>query len=342
MKTNIKFFTIVILFSLNAAPVYSFAISADAEADIGREADKEISKIYDYYDDKKVQEYVSSVGSRLLSSISNAEFTYYFKVVKSSQVNAFALPGGYIYVTTGILGFLNSEAELAGVLGHEIGHVTSHHAIRQQRKAIAGMIAMLGGVAASALNPSMQKHSGDLLLLTQSLLSQVMLGYSREYEMESDRLGLVYLYNAGYNPKRLVYFLKNLKFQEMMEGRAYHGFFATHPDTKNRIIAASDMANSLANRGGRQEILSDIYLSHLKGLLCSGPKDKRDRKGEMNKRYIDIYTAQAGDTIKGIAETVMKSPKDSFRIAVINNKREDSPLKEGERIKIIVKQRPAY
>ncbi len=102
---------------------------------MGKEADKQISRQYGIYQDKELQIYVNKVGQKLVSQLSDKIFSnYYFRIVDSSEINAFALPGGYVYVTLGLLAMVNNEAELAGVLGHEIGHIIFHHGVKQMAR----------------------------------------------------------------------------------------------------------------------------------------------------------------------------------------------------------------
>src|SRR5574337_2162536 len=139
---------------------YSF-ISIISEADeneIGKRADEEILKHFGRYRDQQLQAYVESIGQRLLEGIGPTSFHYSFKIIDTAEVNAMALPGGYIYITRGILAMLNNEAQLAGVLGHEIGHATSRHAAKQLTKALGAQILSLGLMAVS---PGGRQNTGE-------------------------------------------------------------------------------------------------------------------------------------------------------------------------------------
>ena len=128
-------------------------ISQETEIAIGKGADAQISQQYGIYQDKELQIYVNEIGQKLVLQLSDKVFAnYYFRIVDSSEINAFALPGGYIYVTLGLLAMVNSEAELAGVLGHEIGHVIFHHGAKQMVRSIGSQILSLGGAIASPKN----------------------------------------------------------------------------------------------------------------------------------------------------------------------------------------------
>ncbi|PIR00938.1 MAG: hypothetical protein COV66_03685 [Nitrospinae bacterium CG11_big_fil_rev_8_21_14_0_20_45_15] len=306
-------------------------ISEETELTMGREADPQIIQQYGLYQDKKLQLYVNDVGQKLVSQLSDKVFQkYFFRVVNSSDINAFALPGGYIYITTGILATLNSEAELAGVLGHEIGHVIFHHGAKLMLRSIGAQILSLGGAIASP------KNAGQWLMVSSAMFNQINLGYGREAELESDQQGMYNAMEAGYNPERMVHFLKNLRQNEIMTGQAYHGFQATHPDTKDRIIQADQFSSSLVRRSHDLKDKREDYLRIIKGLPYNGKRHANDQR-YFDEKYIDIYEVQAGDTYTKIAERELKDPQMDLEIAVLNGMKMDDPLKPGELIKIIRK-----
>lgn len=238
-----------------------FVMMSEAqEIALGRNADAEVRKQYSVYQDPALQSYVNRVGQALAQRSHRSNLKYHFTVVDSPEINAFALPGGYVYITRGIMSYLNSEAELAAVLGHEIGHVTARHGVRQQSAAQA---ANIGIALASIFIPQINTQAGQNLanLFGGALLS----GYGREHELESDRLGAQYLARAEYDPQamiRVVGVLKNQKLfdaeiarQEGREPRRYHGTFATHPDNDTRlqqVVAEAGgltVANPVERRG---------------------------------------------------------------------------------------------
>lgn len=214
-------------------------MSETEEVRTGQKGDEEVRKEYGVYDNPALQRYVNEIGRRLAQKSHRGDLEYHFTVVDSPEINAFALPGGYIYITRGIMAYLNSEAELAAVLGHEIGHVTARHSVQQYS---ASMAANIGVVLGSILVPELRGGAQDLLnLLGKALLS----GYGRDHELEADRLGAEYLARAGYDPQAMVKVVGILKNQELFdveiargegrEPRRYHGLFATHPDNDARF-----------------------------------------------------------------------------------------------------------
>src|SRR5688572_3799670 len=158
-------------------------MSESQEISTGRNEDQKVREQYGPYDDPALQSYVNNIGQRLAKASHRAGLQYQFLVVDSPQVNAFALPGGYIYITRGILAYLNSEAELAAVLGHEIGHVTARHSVQQLSAATA---ANVGASVLQILVPQMRNSGGGALINT--LGGALLSGYGREHELEADRL----------------------------------------------------------------------------------------------------------------------------------------------------------
>lgn len=218
-------------------------MSESQELALGRQADEQVKKQYQVYPSKVLQDYVNGVGQKLAQKSHRTALQYHFMVLDSTEINAFALPGGYVYITRGIMAYLNSEAELAAVLGHEIGHVTSRHGVRQQSAAQATNI---GLTIASIFVPQINTMGGQNLsnLVGGALLS----GYGRDHELEADRLGADYLARSEYDPQAIIKVIGVLKNQELQdavlakqegrEPRRYHGLFASHPDNDTRLQQA--------------------------------------------------------------------------------------------------------
>ena len=226
------------------------------EVQVGRQEDVKVRQMYGVYDDKRLQQYVNEVGQRLARQSHRPGLEYHFTVVDSPEINAFALPGGYVYITRGILAYLNSEAELAGVLGHEIGHVTARHGVQQMGAATA---AGVGATLLGVFVPQLRNQAGDTAI---NMLGNVLLsGYGREHELEADRLGAQYLAGTGYDPQAMIKVIGVLKNQEMFdaevaqsegrEPRAYHGVFASHPDNDTRLQQVVGEAGRPAAGGTR-------------------------------------------------------------------------------------------
>jgi predicted Zn-dependent protease len=330
LRTIISFLFISFFLLGNPSHAQSIQIfDENAEIALGKKSDEGIIKMYGLYEDKVLQDYVNEVGQKLVDALDEPTFQFYFKVLDSSEINAFALPGGYVYVTHGILGTLNSEAELAGILGHEIGHVIAHHGVKQLTKSLGLTLLSLGGVLA---NP---KEGAKWLMVSRSIFNQILLGYGKEAELEADTLGLINAYQTGYDPIQMIKFLRGLKFKEMISGHTYHSFQATHPDTRDRIIRAEDMANSLVRKNKKIELFKENYLSHIAGIKYGGKRNVMDKRLYRKKKFIDLYRVKEGDTFDSIAEQQLGEKKRAMDIAILNNRSLKKQLKPGETIKLV-------
>ncbi len=313
-------------------PINSYSvpfIDHETELAMGKEADKQISRQYGIYQDKELQIYVNKVGQKLVSQLSDKIFSnYYFRIVDSSEINAFALPGGYVYVTLGLLAMVNNEAELAGVLGHEIGHIIFHHGVKQMARSIASQVLALGGVIASP------KNAGQWLAISNAMSRQIILGYGRDAEIESDQHGILNSKEAGYSPYGMSQFLKSLRLKEIMSGQSYHSFQASHPDTRERMVKADLMAGYMTDEQESVNIFRDRYLHKIRGLKYDGQKHAGDRK-QYKSKYIDYYEVHDGDTFQSIAEKVLGDKRKDLDISVLNGRKESSQPKPGDLLKII-------
>ena len=181
-------------------------LSEDEEAELGRTSHIEVMKVYSPYRNPELVKYVTSLGEKLASVSHRKELIYHFTVLDSPQVNAFAIPGGYIYITRGMMAYLGSEAELCGVLGHELGHITARHGVKQYSK---NQITNIFSTVFSILIGSRQ-----LANISQLATAAILRGFGREAELEADRVGAEYLGNLGYDPDALLNVIGVLKNQE--------------------------------------------------------------------------------------------------------------------------------
>lgn len=256
-KINSLFTAVVIALTLVGCaqnPVsgkQDFVMMSEAqEISLGRSADLDVRKQYKVYDNPALQNYVNEVGQQVAKRSHRPNLQYHFTVLDSPEINAFALPGGYVYITRGIMAYLNSEAELAAVLGHEVGHVTARHGVKQQS---ASQATSIGISLASIFVPELGTQLGHDIsnLLGGALLS----GYGRDHELEADRLGAQYLARTEYDPQAMIRVVGVLKNQELFdaeiakqegrEPRRYHGTFATHPDNDTRLHQVVGEAKNL-------------------------------------------------------------------------------------------------
>ena len=195
------------------------------------------------YPEKRWQNYVSDLGHHLLEYTSTEREQFYFFVLDSPEINAFATPDGYIFVNSGLLAFLESEDQLAAVIAHEIGHVIANHGRRQRMTDILGKTA---GIAAHILT-----GRGEMQQVGNATTRALIAGYGREMELEADRLGAEIIARAGYNPNAIIDALHVLKDQALFSRNVrgqpanYHGLFATHPQNDKRLHEVVNYALAL-------------------------------------------------------------------------------------------------
>lgn len=243
-------------------------MSESQELKIGKEEHEKIMQGTPMYQDEKVVEYVRSVGAKVAKTADRPDINYEFNVLDDPNINAFALPGGYIYITRGIMSYLQSEAELAAVLAHEVGHVTARHAVRQdaQRK----------GASVATTLATIFTQSYDVGGATSLWLGSAVSGYGREMELEADQFGAQYLYNAGYDPQAMVAVISTLKDQERFsrlkkqaQGQkqtTYHGVFSTHPRNDQRLREIIDAAGKIPGDASKTRN-EDTYREVTEGLV---------------------------------------------------------------------------
>lgn len=204
-------------------------ISERGEIAMGENTDKQVRAQYGAYQDPVLTGYVESVGAKLVPFTHRPHLIYHFAVLDTPVINAFAAPGGFIYVTRGILAMMNSEAELAVLLGHELGHVNARHSVSKMSQLI---LVQLGLAVGSALSEEFAKYSGLAGIGVQLLF----LKFSRDDEREADRLGVDYSRSGGYNPAEMINFFSTLQsLGDLSSGHSLPGFLSTHPLTSERI-----------------------------------------------------------------------------------------------------------
>jgi predicted Zn-dependent protease len=224
----------------------------------GQKQHQQVLKEYGVYDNPQVQAYVNEVGQKLAAQSQRPQLKWTFTVLDSTEINAFALPGGYVYITRGIMAYLDSEAELAGVLGHEIGHVCARHGAQratQQQKAGIGVLAAT--VLGAVLEAKGVSGATDLASKTsQSVAAGLVASYSREQESQADELGADYLARNHYNPRNMVDVITVLKNQERFaadqakaEGKpapSGASWLASHPSNDKRLADIQQVAANYA------------------------------------------------------------------------------------------------
>ena len=208
-------------------------LSTEEQRQLGAEADAQIVSEFGVYDDPAIQSWVERIGREVLAHSNDTRFEYTFRVLDSEVINAFALPGGYIYVTRGLLAYLQNDAQLAMVLGHEVGHVAANHSAKQYTSSILANVGLaIGGALFEDVRP--------FLGAAQTGLQLLFLSYSRDNETQSDTLGVKYATLAGYEAAEGAQFFVTLQRLQEQAGVAIPSWTSTHPnpaDREENIIA---------------------------------------------------------------------------------------------------------
>ncbi len=237
-------------------------ISEAQEIAMGREADPQIVASMGLYPDETIQRYVSDLGRELAAKSERPQLDWQFRVLDDPLVNAFALPGGYIYITRGILTHLNSEAELVSVLGHEIGHVVARHSANQISKQ---QLATIGLVVGSVLVDSDDQGWVTLAGLGAQL---AFLKFSRDDERQADDLGLRYIDRAGYDPRPMTEVFDTLgRVSQAAGGGRGPAWFATHPQPENRSARLSAAINGMGIDFTGRPVGREVYYARLDGMI---------------------------------------------------------------------------
>ena len=235
-------------------------IGEQQEIAMGLEADKGVVAEFGLYPDEEWQTYVNEVGQKLAASSERPDLPWEFKVVDDETVNAFALPGGFIYITRGILAHFNSEAQMATVIGHEIGHVTARHSVEQISRA---QLAQMGIGIATIASEEFRKYSG----LAQMGLGVLFLKFSRDDEKQADSLGLRYLLRNHYDPREAPKVFEMLDRQSQAAGGArLPEWQSTHPNPDRRAARLTDKIAQLPPEELSGTVNDREYLRRLNGM----------------------------------------------------------------------------
>ena len=307
-------------------------MTEEQEIASGRKYHQELLKHYKVYQDPELQSYVSAIVEELASASHRDQLLFHVTVMDSPEVNAFALPGGYLYITRGIMAYINSEAELAGVLGHEIGHVTARHGVRQHTAST--LTSMLANVISASVS------GYGVSDLTNIAGTAILRGYGREHELEADRLGAEYLDRSGYDPEKMIDVVAILKSQEEFDKqlakeehrapRAYHGLFASHPKNDQRLQEVIRAANQYRSKNKAPR--NDRFLQLTDGMvLGSNASNGIVRNNQFYHKDLAITLSfPPGWSIDNLAYRIVAYSKDrdGFIQIVLNDRNKRMTPKE--------------
>lgn len=235
-------------------------VSEAQELQMGLNYSQQVDDSMGIYPDESLNRYVSTLGLSMAHASERPELPWKFQIVDSPVVNAFALPGGYIYFTRGILAHLNSEAALMGVMGHEIGHVTARHSVQQMSRAQLGQIGLgLGSVFLPEVRPY-----GDVLGQSLGLL---FLRFGRDAERQSDELGVRYSLGQGYNAEKMASFFTVMRRLGEQSGRSIPSWASTHPDPVEREATIRRLVAEMSPNRQDLKIAEVDYKNRLDGLV---------------------------------------------------------------------------
>ena len=265
----------IVLLALVACFIYSCAVnpvtgkrelmllSEQEEIQLGIQTDRDIIQTYGLYPDTALENYISRLGKRMAAISHRPNLDYTFRLMDTPVINAFAVPGGFVYITRGILAYLNSEAELAGVMGHEIGHITARHSAKQYSKA---QLAQIGLGIGTMVSPGFSRFAG----LAQTGLGILFLKFSRDNERQSDQLGVEYATRVGYDAREMANFFVTMQRMtaEQKEG-ALPGWLSTHPNPAERVKTIHQLAEQWREKLGTPHLVigREAYLKKIDGLV---------------------------------------------------------------------------
>jgi predicted Zn-dependent protease len=299
-------------------------MSEQMELTEGAKAHQQVLEEYGVVKDARLQAYVDNLGQRLAKLSHRQQLQWHFTVLDSPEVNAFALPGGYIYVTRGIMAHLQNEAELAGVIGHEIGHVTARHgAQRATRRQDAGLGVLAASVLGAVLESQGVSGAGRLASeLSQTVASGYIASYSRDQELQADNLGAEYLARTAYDPRNMVNVINSLKSQERFaadqaraEGRAAPtsgSWLSSHPSNDQRLQQISQLATQY--QGKYADDGRTGYLQAIAGMAFGESADQGLTRGQ------NFYHADMGIAVT--APAGWKIQNEPSQLALVNAARD--------------------
>ncbi len=291
-------------------------MSEAQEIAMGKEADPQVIAQYGLYEDKNLQAFITEKGKKMAAISHRPNINYEFKIVDSDVLNAFALPGGYVYFTRGIMAHFNNEAQFTGVLGHETGHITARHTVAQQRNALLGQLGILGSVI---INPQLGRFAES----ASQGLGLLFLKFGRDAERQADALGVEYSSKIGYDAKEMAdFFLTLERKSEGTESAALPTFLSSHPNPGDRYVTVTKLAaewkqklnltNATVNR--------NAYLQRIEGLVYG--EDPRQGFLENNTFYHPQLKFQfptpANWNYQNSPQQVQLAPKDGKAVLMMS------------------------
>lgn len=269
----------IVLMLLLTSDICRAEFTIEDENKLGREFYEQLEQHQMILHNKVLTDYITGIGNLILDQTTRTPFKFNFFILDSSAINAFATPGGYIYINKGLLLVAENEAQLAGVIAHEIGHANARHVAsiisKSQKLNMAALAAMLAGVFLGGGGEA----SAAITAFSLAGSSSMTLRYMREHEEEADRLGIDYLVHAGYNPSAMVDFLKIMKQYEFLS-KTMPSYLQTHPGTDDRIIYMDGLIMTRYRQPGKNSIIGNLCRVQASVPLSASELSRRQRQLE--------------------------------------------------------------
>lgn len=289
-------------------------MSKEQEIAMGRQADPDIVAFFGLYQDEKLQHFIDVKGKAMAAISHRPDLPYDFKIVDSPVVNAFAVPGGYVYFTRGIMAYFNNEAEFAGVLGHEIGHIAARHSAKQYSNATLGQ---LGLVAGALISPEF----GQFADIAQTGLQLLFLKFGRDAESQSDKLGVQYSTKIGYDASEMATFFSTLDRLSAANGEEVPTFLSTHPDPADREAKVARQAEIWKRKTNATslEVGRDSYLRMIDGIVYG--EDPKQGFVENNVFYHPVlrfqFSIPTNWAVQNTPQQVQMAPPDGRAVMLL-------------------------
>jgi len=290
-------------------------MSEGQEIGMGKESDPQVMAFFGSYDDPRLQKFINEKGQEMVKVSHRSKLAYEFKIVDSPVINAFAVPGGYVYFTRGIMAHFNNEAEFAGVLGHEIGHITARHSVIQQRNAMLGQLGIIAGVM---LVPELSQFVEPL----SAGMQLAMMSFGRDAERQSDKLGVEYSSRIGYDASEMAGFFETLERQDKVAGgEKVPEFLSTHPSPEERNITVAKLAGEWKTKLKltNPKVNRESYLKLIDGLVVG--EDPKQGFVENNFFYHPVmkfqFSIPGGWKLQNTPQQVQMAPENGEALLML-------------------------
>ncbi len=261
------------------------AITIKEEEALSREIFKKVAELYPIVNDRRITEYVNRIGYKVVNELPSGSFDYEFYVIQSSDYNAFAIPGGKIFIHSGLVEAMDDESELVGILGHEVAHVVCRHiSQRIDRGPKITMLSLAGVIAGALLAANGEGDVGQALTVGSMAAGQTLeLSYSREDEMQADQLGLKYLKKAGYDAEGLLNILKKIRNRRIYGSGQIPAYMLTHPAIDDRIVYLSSWTETQSGNPADADTSGDTF-ERMRIRLLALYGDEKSARNELRRK----------------------------------------------------------